>query len=732
LLPAAPALIFLFLLFALNSIEAPGGGAAGVKADPLMVGDALGPQTDQVIVKFDDALDMGTMSAAAQESLVQRMSAEAGAELEFVRPMSGGSYVYRLAEHLPAAEVETVSGHLEALPEIRLAEPDLILRADGRTEMVAAAPGGAAFEPDDPLYDHQWHYRYTPAAGEGVNLPPAWDVTTGSSSTVVAVIDTGITDHVEFQGRVLPGYDFIFSPVISNDGDGRDADAHDPGDYDPDGRCASGSSWHGTHVAGTIAASSNNGIGVAGVNWQAKILPVRVLGRCGGYTSDVLDGARWAAGLSVPGVPPNEHPADVLNLSLGGQRTCTVTEQAAYDAIAAAGKVVVVAAGNASQDALYHSPASCDRVITVAATDQVGDRAGFSNYGRLIEISAPGAGLILSTYNSGPTAPEGDSYAYLAGTSMATPHVTGVVSLLLGLHPDLTPEQVLARLQDNARDFLPGSTCTTALCGAGILDAAAAIISPVQPLETPALSEIANPTGEKTFSVQWTAVSGAQWYKVKENHDDSTWEPIYEGPATNLQRDSLPLGGYCYRVRAFNPQGYSEWSAIQCTHVGPKATATPTATPTRIQGALDPPTIEDIANPGGGATFNVQWTAVGGAEWYKVKENLSPSTAWKPIYEGPETILHRANLAGGDYCYRVRAFSDVANSDWSADKCVSVSSPTPTETPTPAETATSTGTATPAETAAPKPSGTPASTPTGEATPRPDHSLFIPLVSAPD
>jgi subtilisin family serine protease len=284
--------------------------------------------------------------------------------------------------------------------------------------------------------------------------------------------------------------------------------------------------------------------------------------------------------LSVPGVPQNEYPADVLNLSLGGYRGCGATEQAAYDDIAAAGKVVVVAAGNSGKDAKDYSPASCDQVITVAATDRVGNRAAFSNYGSLIEISAPGSGGILSTYNSGRTAPEKDSYAYLAGTSMAAPHVTGVVSLLLGLNPQMTPAQVLARIEDGARAFQQASTCTTTQCGAGILDAGAVLEPPGQALETPVLGDIANPGGGSTFTLTWTAVSGAEWYKVKENHGEPTWEPVYEGPDTILHRANLFSGDYCYRVRAFSASAYSEWSSNKCVLVNDAdATETPTPEP---------------------------------------------------------------------------------------------------------------------------------------------------------
>ena len=222
---------------------------------------------------------------------------------------------------------------------------------------------------------------------------------------MVAVIDTGYRPHADLTGRFVQGYDFIWDPEVANDGDGRDADARDPGDWITSADAASvtfagcpveNSSWHGTHVAGTIAANTNNGVGVAGVNWQAKILPVRVLGKCGGYTSDIVDGMRWAAGLTVSGVPANANPAKVLNISLGGSGTCSMAEQSAVNDINATGAVIVVAAGNSDADAAAFTPSSCDGVIVVGATDKSGTRAYYSNYGSIVDISAPGGAQGLS------------------------------------------------------------------------------------------------------------------------------------------------------------------------------------------------------------------------------------------------------------------------------------------------------------------------------------------------
>ena len=229
-------------------------------------------------------------------------------------------------------------------PAIEYAEPDRRMHP--------------ALVPDDPSYALQWHYLSPPAEMGGANLPPAWDLTTGGSSVVVAVIDTGsLPGHPDLAGRYIGGYDFIDDSVTSNDGDGRDGDASDPGDWvtleesltsDYAGCAVDNSSFHGAHVAGTIGAATGNGTGVAGINWVSTILAVRVLGKCGGNVSDIIDAIRWSAGVPVSGVPANPNPARVLNLSLSGIGDCDSSTQDAIDDAVAAGAVVVVAAGNSN------------------------------------------------------------------------------------------------------------------------------------------------------------------------------------------------------------------------------------------------------------------------------------------------------------------------------------------------------------------------------------------------
>ena len=428
--------------------------------------------TDRIIVKYKADSDQSGLIGPSSESRMSALDTAAGVELEYLRTMSDDAYVLQISNRQTEGDIEEIAAKISSMPDVEYAEPDYILFP--------------TLAPNDTYYSSEWHLFET----YGINAPAAWDITTGSSSIKIAVIDTGITDHTDLAGRWVGGYDFIIDSAMANDGDGRDSNPHDPGDWITSAESASGyfvgcsignSSWHGTHVAGTIGAVSNNSKGVTGINWNSPIVPVRVLGKCGGYMSDISDGMRWAAGLSVSGVPANPNPARVLNLSLGGSGACGTTLQNTINAINATGSIIVVAAGNnaANLDTNNYQPANCSGIITVAATDRGGDRAYYSNYGSTVEISAPGGegGVngVLSTLNTGTTSPASDTYVYYMGTSMATPHVAGVVSLMLSVNPSLTYTEVLQILQSTARAFPVGSGCTTSTCGSGIVNAAAAV-----------------------------------------------------------------------------------------------------------------------------------------------------------------------------------------------------------------------------------------------------------------
>ena len=442
---------------------------------------AQGTPTDQLIVKYKGNLT--ALSDSQKEGRMRVLSNRSGVQISYVRPMSMGAHVVRLPERLPVSEVEQIAAKIMTGSDILYAEPDYIMHP--------------TLTPNDTSYALQWHYQEVTGSNYGANLPGAWDVTTGNAGIIMAVLDTGIlADHPDLVGRTVPGYDFITNPFMANDGGGRDADPSDPGDWVTVnesvficGVPASNSSWHGTHVAGTMGAASNNGTGVAGINWVSPILPVRVLGKCGGTTSDIADGMLWAAGIAVAGVPANANPAKVLNLSLGGTAPCSTTYQTAIDQIITAGAILVVAAGNSNVDVANASPGNCDSVITVAATGHTGSKASYSNFGSLVEISGPGGDQstfgpsfgVLSTLNSGTTSPVTHNYVYYQGTSMAAPHVAGIISLMLSVDATLTQLQILSILQNTVTPFPAGSTCTTSICGVGIINAAGAVIGAQTP-----------------------------------------------------------------------------------------------------------------------------------------------------------------------------------------------------------------------------------------------------------
>ncbi len=424
----------------------------------------------RIIVKYHPALTPSSFSAGIMmaNSLTQTM----GTELEMVRELGNGEQVIQLPDAYSEEEVANFCDELTDDARVDYAVPDLMMHT--------------TFLPDDTRYNEQWHYSELKT---GINLPKAWEITTGDKEVVVAVIDTGILPHKDLKDQVLPGYDFVSHPKIANDGDKRDADPSDPGDWLAASECGlfqpikdRDSSWHGTHVAGTFAAKTNNAIGVAGVAHGSKILPVRALGKCGGFLSDIIDGMRWAAGLSVKGVTDNANPADIINMSLGGKGFCNRAYQDAIDDVTNAGVTVIVAAGNDKVDASYFTPANCAKVITVAATNRDGGRAHYSNFGESADIAAPGGvgsgkDGVLSTANTGLKGPKDDSYVFYQGTSMATPHVAGVAALMLSVNANLKPADIETLLQKTAQPFpkVKQKPCKPSECGAGILDAQAAV-----------------------------------------------------------------------------------------------------------------------------------------------------------------------------------------------------------------------------------------------------------------
>jgi serine protease len=508
-------------------------------------------QTDRLIVKYKDAVDnsKGAVPAralsAARQALLARAGQQHGATMRALRATATGADVLQLSRTMSLADAQALAAEVMARdPDVEYAEPDRI--------MLPLAT------PNDPMYTQQWHYY---EAKGGLNLPAAWDVSTGAGVNV-AVIDTGYRPHADLSGQILPGYDFITSATIAADGNGRDSDASDVGDSTYAGQCGGGlpaqdqsSSWHGTHVAGTIAAKTNNGVGVAGVAYGAKVLPVRVLGKCGGYTSDIADAMIWASGGAVTGAPANPNAARVLNLSLGGSGACDTTTQNAINSARSRGAVVVVAAGNSNVNAANANPANCAGVIAVAAVNRSGGKASYSNYGSNVDVAAPGGdsgGAILSTWNAGLTTPAGDNYGYMMGTSMATPHVAGVAALMLAKNPNLTPDEVEAKLKSTARAF--PAACSG--CGTGIVDAAAAVnaVTATATVPAPVQNEVESNnylSNANAVSVSGTVVSGS----LSSTSDNDYF--VVQLPAGKTLSATLTQGSSAldYDLYAYNASG---------------------------------------------------------------------------------------------------------------------------------------------------------------------------------
>lgn len=499
----------------------------------------LGPVEGEVIVGWRagaEALRRHPLPARAPADEVRRTLAARAtlAGTRAGRALEDGGAVGPRSQLLRARgeSAQALAARLAADPDVEFAVPN------GRQRVFAA--------PNDPLYPQalrpngpdsgQWYLRApTAAVVSAIDIERAWARSRGSAQVVVAVLDTGVRfEHPDLRrvadgGQLLPGYDFVSNATVANDGDGRDADPTDPGDWvssseagrSPFNNCgASSSSWHGTATASLVGAAADNGIGMAGAAPGVRVLPVRVLGKCYGTDADIIAGMRWAAGLEVYDdggrLIPNPTPAKVINMSLGSGAACSAAYQAAVDEITARGVLIVAAAGN-SAGGPVGTPASCRGVLAVLALRHAGSKVGFSDLGPEIGIAAPGGNCInirpgtpclypiLAATNTGAQGPVSstwtDSYDITVGTSFASPLVAAVAALMASVQPALTPAQLRGAMQSTARPFptsgadngpddptpVPSCTrvdlagpsgqcyCTTGLCGAGMMDAGAAV-----------------------------------------------------------------------------------------------------------------------------------------------------------------------------------------------------------------------------------------------------------------
>jgi serine protease len=497
---------------------------------------------DSAVVPERFIVKLRMAPATGSPERVTAIAAHAGLRVLATRHIFAGMHVLQVAPGSESA-AQTLA-RLRADPQVEYAEPDT------RRHALSA--------PDDPLFSGQWYMQDTqPAAVDAVD---AWNLTTGNKGVVIAALDTGVRfDHPDLRNasdnRLLPGYDMIGGTgdsgiLTANDGDGRDADAADPGDWisAADTKTAlfksctiANSSWHGTRVAGILGAISNNGAGIAGMTQSGWVLPVRVLGKCGGYDSDIIAAMAWAAGIPVDGVPNNPYPARILNLSLGSVGSCPASYQQVVDQLVSLGVLIVVSAGN--EGGPVDAPANCAGVAAIAGLRQIGTKVGFSSLGPQIALSAPagncvntGAGQpclfsIATTSNTGSTVPGASTYTdqsnFNIGTSFSAPIVSGIAGLMLSVNGNLTAGQLIARLQLGATAPFPVNpsvpmchvpadssdvqstecSCTPDVCGAGMANADGAVLQALRPIAAVSLPTLVYPNSTVTLDASGSAAA---------------------------------------------------------------------------------------------------------------------------------------------------------------------------------------------------------------------------------
>ncbi len=451
------------LVVALSSLVLSGAAFAADRVN--VAGLANGEPVDGFIVTYRKGSASKASALTQQRALNQAAASAFGrtkpVALKRERTLGVGSELVVANRSLDRVDAETLMRQIAVNPDVEYVEPNIRLYP--------------TLTPNDSFYNLQ--YGFQSGVG-GSNADQAWNLGFLGAGKIVAVIDTGYRPHIDLNANIINGYDFITNISTANDGNGRDPSALDPGDWTTAGQCFAGSparnsSWHGTHVAGTVAAVTNNAAGVAGMAFNAKVLAVRALGRCGGTLADIADAVTWSSGGAVVGVPTvGANKASVINMSLGGGGVCTAGSamQLAINGALARGTTVVVAAGNSNANVSGFIPASCTGagLIVVGATDSAGVKASFSSYGADVDVSAPGVS-IASTLNAGTTIPGADNYVYYSGTSMSSPHVAGLVALMHSKpSADCAPASCESIIKANTKPF--GAPPPQPL-GTGIIDA---------------------------------------------------------------------------------------------------------------------------------------------------------------------------------------------------------------------------------------------------------------------
>ena len=532
----------------------PPAAAASLEWNPVRTHAVeIGPQADRLIVGFkatpansfiktikragrggDVGLRQALTSAADVAALLQRRGLAASGS----RQIAPSMHVVFLPVTLYGAAVDSALARLRADPAVAFADVD-------QRRYAHEIPNDPLFQPVAGSSSGQW-YMLTPSSATptsdvaATDAVSAWNVTTGSSGTVIADVDSGVRfDHPDllragFGGRLLPGFDFVGEDynlntgaalgtyLMANDGDGWDPDPSDPGDWIdatdqansalfPSAKCpVADSSWHGTRVVGVLGAVTNNATGIAGMTWNPYILPVRALGKCGGYDSDIMAGMQWAAGLTIAGVPDNPYPASIINMSLGGSGTCPSDYQAVINTLNAMGVLIVASAGNESGP--VDTPGNCTGVLTVAGLRNIGTKVGYSSFGAEVGVSAPAGNCVNTsgpclrsidtTTNAGLSNPGENIYTNEInpnlGTSFSAPIVSGIAALMRAVNGNLTPAQLIARIEASAAPFPPNTSglpvcpatdptsgqcsCVPGQCGAGMVNAYSAVQAAQRPI----------------------------------------------------------------------------------------------------------------------------------------------------------------------------------------------------------------------------------------------------------
>ncbi len=545
----------------------------------------------ELLVKFGPEV-----SAASARTAMQ------GYEAEYVETLYGSDVELW---QVPEGSELQIMEQLNAEPFVEYAEPNYRIHAFDTV-------------PNDPHFNKQWAHPI-------IDSPTAWDVTTGSTGVTIAILDTGIDPtHPDLAGKIVTGYDFV----------GGDSNPRDE-------------NGHGTHVAGIAAAITNNGVGVAGVDWQARIMPVRILDReGGGWVTDMVSGINWA----------RDHGADVLNLSLGGTFYSSAA-QTAINQAHSSGILVVASMGN-SGDGTTQYPAAYNHVLAVAATNRFDSRAPYSSYGNHCDVAAPGgymteyhdSGGIYSTLPTYPvymTTEESfyNHYDYVMGTSQAAPHVSGLAALLWAVAPTLSPDGVQTAIESTAVD--KGAAGWDPYYGYGRIDAAAALAAYSVP-QAPVLYAINN-GGANDYLVDWNDPPRADSYILQEDDYPSFPSPTtrYSGSNSQFPITDQEGGTWYYRVRASNSQGDSPWSNVRSVQVRPK-----------------PPSLDPISNPGNEDEYQITWSPSVSASGYELQQKSSVES-WSQArvrYRGPALQYHVTGQRAGTWEYRVIAYSGVGDS----------------------------------------------------------------------